>query len=644
MYLAKTLLLWAGLLFVAYNVGKVFLPRSFRFLSFERFVIPTGLGFGAVSIVVLLLGAAGLLYRAVIIVLTLVAFFFSTVIFIKDVRDRKALISKAEEFPETHLSLIVAVIHVLLVLCVIYSSLALITAVLNPSLGLDSFYYHITSPKSYLLNHRILPHPYNLHSNWHYFTEMLYLWVLALYPNNFMLCKLIAVGYAVLMALGIYSCGRRFFSRETGLFGAAVFLLMHEVREFAPSAYIDFVMAFYTFMGFYILALWAVVSPSNKVMALASTMFGFAVAAKNYGLAFMITGFSALFVYLIFQSLITPKHSERHPGTGSGAPSLRMFSRQLGYAILPAMAVSFGWYIKNWIVTGNPLYPFLITVIPTRQEYYFMAQDLFAKFYGAPTKIPVTLEALRGYFDYFVLYLHNVAYIDINKLFPLVLTGILLMVCKRVYHSRSLNCLMVFSVISLPVLVFVPDWRFILGFMGIPLVFFFGSVWKVVQKQRPVFYVTGFLLISVLVTQIAGEIVYTSDKTRKIFRFGRKVYTSERAIGEYYGHSVKLQQRWEGYDLLEFVNTGLGAECILLITLNSRILPLIDVPFLPNMHMISADMFELMTERQHLTPEEIYSYLKRRNVTHILTENAFEGDTLAMFQSRYLRESETMGW
>jgi len=202
---------------------------------------------------------------------------------------------------------------------------------------------------------------------------------------------------------------------------------------------------------------------------------------------------------------------------------------------------------------------------------------------------------------------------------------------------------MIFAVISLPVLIFVPDWRFILGFMGIPLVFFFGSVWQVVQKQRPIFYVAGFLLIGVLVTQIVGEIVYTSDKTRKIFRFGRKVYTSEREINEYYGHSVKLQQRWEGYDLLEFVNTRLGSECILLVTLNSRILPLIDVPFLPNMHMISADMFELMTERQHLTPEEIYSYLKRRNITHILTENEFKGDTLTLFKSRYLREIRNDG-
>jgi len=226
----------------------------------------------------------------------------------------------------------------------------------------DALFYHLTLPKLYLLHGRISVQPWLTHSNFPFLLEMLYL--LGLMLKGQILAKLFHFTCGWLTVLAIYSFGRRFFSPRAGLLGAVAFAAVPFVLWEMTSAYNELAFALYAFLALYALALWYQTRASGWLW-ISAILCGFALGTKLLALAV-----PAFIICALLLSL------RREPKRG---PALL---RIAGFALLAA-AVAAPWYVKSYLWTGNPVYPFFYEVFggrywtPTRAHEYALAQAAF---------------------------------------------------------------------------------------------------------------------------------------------------------------------------------------------------------------------------------------------------------------------------
>jgi len=289
---------------------------AFKMASIEppaKLVWSAALGLGLLSLVGLGLGAFGLLKPVVLWPLTVIGL----LAFGPELRRafRGAKFPRPQNRFETFLALYLASS---LILAFLYA--------LTPPTAWDSLVYHLTGPKFYLRSGKIY-HPLDLpYLGFPQLVEMLFTWGMALGGER--AASVIHWLYGLLAAsigLGFSDCpylvGALIFSAPT------VFVL-------ASWPYVDIALLVYVALAFQALEFYRETG-SLKWLVLSGVMAGFALSAKYTAVIVPIAGF---FVLLIA-------------------------SRQRKYAVLlPLVAfVLFSpWLIKNFALTGNPVYPFFL--------------------------------------------------------------------------------------------------------------------------------------------------------------------------------------------------------------------------------------------------------------------------------------------
>jgi hypothetical protein len=253
----------------------------------------------------------------------------------------------------------------------------------------DALVYHLTIPKLYLRHGGIHFLPWLTHSNFPFGMEMLYL--LGLLLRDETLAKLFHLGFGWLTALAIYAFGRRWWSGRAGALGAAAFAAVPLVAWEMTVAYNELAFALYAFLTVYALARWYERREPGWLWVGAVTC-GLALGTKMLALA--VVGFGALVVVGAVVAELRPPHPPspspwRH---GEGAPSTRPAGQSkagvravvyvLGFAAV-ALLVAGPWYVKTYLWTGNPVYPFFYEVFggrywtAARAAEYSAAQQAF---------------------------------------------------------------------------------------------------------------------------------------------------------------------------------------------------------------------------------------------------------------------------
>lgn len=194
----------------------------------------------------------------------------------------------------------------------------------------DALAYHLAAPKVYLQNHQIVFLPTDHHSNFPFLVQMLF--TLGLMLDGYPLANLFHLAMGALTVASLVCIGRRHFSLSTGWIAAVAFATTPIAVWEAGAAYIEHGMALYV-----LLAVGATLefrrTKNANWLALAGIFMGFALSTKALAL---IPAFVLIALLLLN----------------------RVPFRVLRLYVLAIVLVGSPFYIKSWVWTGDPVYPF----------------------------------------------------------------------------------------------------------------------------------------------------------------------------------------------------------------------------------------------------------------------------------------------
>jgi hypothetical protein len=220
---------------------------------------------------------------------------------------------------------------------------------LCPPTGNDDLGYHLTAPKRWLQAGDLHYLPTLLHTQAPMGVEMLFTLALAVWSDT--AAKLIHYTLGVLALLAIYGTGRRLKSAEVGFCAAALFLANIPGLATIPlfvAAYIDLGITFQFVCAVLAWLLWR--RGGGKGWLLCSALCaGFAATSKQTGILYGL-GIGLIVAVELRQRGVSLKEAVRKGTLYAVA------------AFLPVLP----WLYRTWRVTGNPIYPMLPNLFPSR--------------------------------------------------------------------------------------------------------------------------------------------------------------------------------------------------------------------------------------------------------------------------------------
>ena len=218
----------------------------------------------------------------------------------------------------------------------------------------DSLSYQLAAPKVWAASGRIHYLPYDHHSNFPFTWNMLYLWMMA--SGSIAAAKVFHWLCAVLLcaAVGVFALRHLSDGRRCAPIAALALGSTPLVVWEATTAYVDLATALFTWLSVHALvnaasdveqgrAGW---SGSLRWLVVSAVAMGFALGTKMTCLVFLALGFVGIVAWHPIVRRRWVRESLAHA---------------IGWAAI-ALAVGSVWYIKTWIWTGNPVYPFFWSV------------------------------------------------------------------------------------------------------------------------------------------------------------------------------------------------------------------------------------------------------------------------------------------
>ena len=581
-------IVWIAVIcFISIGVGKLALIRTGMkgSDSGELTIFSAAVGFAIIGYCVFILGICQVLYPAVIYSFTAICAVLSLAGWLaaKKARTEFLLLSRTESYEtRTPDGQMPVVINRCCFIILAISLLACMMLVLTPEIGKDALIYHIGVPKMFLEHHGIYFIPGNIFASYPFFSEMLYIWGLSLWGE--ILPKGTHFAIAIFILFSMWKFGRRYVHENSFEFlPLLIFFTIPSVFINAHTAYCDLILAFYTFVALYAFINWF--NTEEKLWLILCAVFsGIAMSIKYGGLSFPFIG--SLGVLWACRK--------------NGMPS-RKAVHLLSLYILFTFVTGAPFYLKNWIMTGNPLYPFFYEMFggkgwSAEQAGYY---DVFIKNLGMG----------RNLLDYLLLpwNLSFKSQMD-SPLFDGLMGPVFILVLPFAIGMRK---------ISLEI-------KILLAYCLLALVFWASSA----QQMRYLIPLFPFLAIMASLTfsyYRDNKIIFT---LLLIFLVSGLAFSGYHIINDFRkvrpmsvltGHEDKdafLTRMIPSYAMLRYVNTQL--------TENSYIFTIYmkNPAYLFNRPFYSDSMFESYTIETILnnskTPGDVYLALKRKGFTHIL--------------------------
>jgi hypothetical protein len=327
-----------------------------EFSQVERSALAIGLGWGLLSLGTLALGLAHLLFAWLIMALLGVALLF----FWKEVWRLLAHLTARGSYsslrlvaPQTLFEWALAA--VMAVEMALLGTQAL-TLPLYPR-GWDLYTYHWAAPQLFLLHHAIYVVPGWANIDFPINTEMLNTLALAFdAPIAAVLTQMVFGLLAVLLICGFLF---RHLGRLAAWLGAALCLGSPLFTCYLTSGYVEPAVAYYGVASLVVTLLWlerAHVSGTlagEQLLLLAGLFAGFGVGAK-YQAGEMLVGIGAL---LVGVAAIRSIAAWRERGTCW--PVLWQFLLGMMLYVGGVLLALFPWLLRDWLLLGNPIYPFV---------------------------------------------------------------------------------------------------------------------------------------------------------------------------------------------------------------------------------------------------------------------------------------------
>lgn len=234
-----------------------------------------------------------------------------------------------------------------------------------PSIHYDALNYHLGVPALYVQYHGLIEVTEEFRSYWAHNAEMLYTLGLALIGQP--LPALIHLTFGLLTTGLVFSLGRRIGGTRVGLFAAILFYSVPLVTWESGTAYIDLIVTLYTFGTVYCMVLWW--QEQNDIwLTIAGTLAGFGLGTKLNSMVLLVPLSLILTCALLFR-----------------AGSVRRRLMSLLHFAIPVLLLVAPWLIRDWLWTGNPIFPFYNAFFRSPKwllENTFFNFDVFGMGYG----------------------------------------------------------------------------------------------------------------------------------------------------------------------------------------------------------------------------------------------------------------------
>jgi hypothetical protein len=218
----------------------------------------------------------------------------------------------------------------------------------------DSLVYHLAAPQRYIDTGRVIELPYDHHSYFPFLTEMLF--ALGLAWKGPVLAKLFHWLMLPLCCATLTAIGQRHFSLRAGLLAAALFASLPIVLIEATTAYVDLSLCAFILLAFMCFLNWQ--RQRDNFWLLWSGVFcGFALGVKYSGAIFFLWLLAWASTLLLNQIRATGRRPKLL-GFKASAKSYVKYWRPLISFVFLALLIGGGWYLRNFLWTGNPVYPF----------------------------------------------------------------------------------------------------------------------------------------------------------------------------------------------------------------------------------------------------------------------------------------------
>jgi hypothetical protein len=331
------LILYGYILLSAYGLGHLFL-RLFKLpllSKTESILLAFMIGLAAFSLGVTIIGLAG--WLNIVGILAWMAISGSVALReLLGVAHEREVIDDAPHSapPRSRFEIFLQIIILIAI------PLQLVSAI-SPVWDYDALLYHLEIPSQFLAEGRIYFDPETWRSAYPFLGEMPFVVGMAFGLDP--LGKLINLTYAVLFVSSVYLFSLRFLGRQTASSVAAILIGAPAFLLWATWAAVDFAWASYEFWSIFAICLWLTGDHRmpRKWLILAGLMSGAAASIKYLSLPiFLIVG-----AIVVWKSIANTQQRVR------GA-----VSNLLIFGVCAGLVMGV-WYIKNWLLTGNPVYP-----------------------------------------------------------------------------------------------------------------------------------------------------------------------------------------------------------------------------------------------------------------------------------------------
>jgi 4-amino-4-deoxy-L-arabinose transferase-like glycosyltransferase len=215
---------------------------------------------------------------------------------------------------------------------------------LAPAIRWDSLSYHLAVPEIFIRNKAMIEIPESYNTYWAQYAEMLYTYAMLLVGQP--LPGLLHLVSGILTALLIFLFGKRVMGPRVGLIGAVLFFSMPLVSFESGSTYIDLFVAMFVMAALFSGLLWWLTNQKEWLLV-AGIFSGLAFGTKLSAFVFILP-----LVCLIIIGLVIRRSSLK--GT---ILCLSSFG-------LPALVLYLPWAVRDFIWLGNPIFPYFSHLFP----------------------------------------------------------------------------------------------------------------------------------------------------------------------------------------------------------------------------------------------------------------------------------------
>ena len=568
-------LFWIGLCIVSIGSGRIFTRKlAVSFTStLEEFFYTAGLGFGIIGYAVFLLASFQLLYPGAFIILAVI--FMGLALW----GWRGFQWQAPASIPNSPLPRpVIIIVYVLLAVFLLVGFFLVFT----PEVGKDALIYHLAVPKLYWQHHGFYFIEGNAFANYPLLTEMIY--AFALFLSGDVLPKAMHFAAFLLIMAGMWSfCRFRLINNDFPALAVLIFASIPTVFLIASWAYIDLFTAYYIAAAVFAFIIWSDANAKGWLV-LGAVFSGLACATKYTSLLLPLLG--------VLGILWTSRN--RHASAKNAIKNVFLY-------VLLVIAAGIPFYVKNYVLTGNPLSPFFFSLFggqgwdAAQARYY----DLFVS----------TLGMGRSFIDHLLLPWNLSFNAEFDSIrFDGVLGPVFFLILPFALGLRkaekSFKLMLAFSAFMF---IFwaatAQQVRYLIPIFPL-LSICVASIWTHYRNRKIILVIVSMLIVA----SLAYNAINIAQEINKMKPFG--VVAGLETKDEY------LKRRIPSYGMFQYINLNLSPDAsIFMIYMKNY-------GYLCERKYYSDSMFESYKLEQILSQagsaEDAYARLRQEGFTHLL--------------------------